>query len=138
MLKLLLNQIKMPFRSRENILAIYSPKKYIIPEADTVTVDTEINIVLPLNSTLYVTTKFKGQTIKEISSPQKKRLRITLLNQSYFQKHIIEKERIVGYLLSPKSKISIQKYAKTKKHRLPRQHIPKTWDWKNFWQDKKA
>ena len=53
-LKLLSNQIKMPFRLRENILAIYSPRKYIIPEAGTVTVDTEINIVLPLNTTLYL------------------------------------------------------------------------------------
>ena len=136
-LRLLSNQIKMPFRSRENILAIYSPRKYIIPEADTLTVDTEINIILPLNTTLYVTTKFKGQKIKEISSPQRKRLRITLLNRSYFQKHIIEKGSIVGYVLSPNSKISIQKHAK-KKHRLPRQYIPKTWDWKNFWQNKKA
>ena len=42
----------MPFRSRENILAIFSPRKYVIPEADTVTVDTEIKIVLPLNTTL--------------------------------------------------------------------------------------
>ena len=115
----------MPFRSRENILAIYSPRKYIIPEADMVTVDTEINIVLPLNTTLYVTTKFKGQKIKEISGPQKKRLRITLLNQSYFQKQVIEKGSIVGYVLSPNSKNSIQKHAK-KKHKLPRQYIPKT------------
>ena len=76
----------MPLRSRKNILAIY-PLKYIIPEADTVTVDTEINIVLPLNTTLYVTTKFEGQKIKEISGSQKKRLRITLLNQSYFKKN---------------------------------------------------
>ena len=74
-LKLLSNQIKMPFRLRENILAIYSPRKYIIPEADTLTVDTEINIILPLNTTLYVTTKFKGQKIKEISSPQKKEIK---------------------------------------------------------------
>ena len=51
-LKLLSKQIKMPFRSRENILAIFSPRKYVIPEADTVTVDTEIKIVLPLNTTL--------------------------------------------------------------------------------------
>ena len=83
-LKLLSKQIKMPFRSTENILAIYLPRKYIIPEADTVTVDTEIKIVLTLNTTLFVTTKFKGQKIKEISGPQKKRLRITLLNPSYF------------------------------------------------------
>ena len=114
-LKLLSNQIKMPFRSLGNILAIYSPRKYIIPEADTVTVDTEINIVLPLNTTLYMTTKFKGQKIKEISGPQEKMLRITLLNQSYFQKHTIEKGSIVGYLLSPNSKISIQKHVKKKR-----------------------
>ena len=67
-LKLLSNKIEMPFKSREKILAIYSPIKYIIREADTVTVDTEINIVLPLNTTLYVTTKFKGQKIKEIGA----------------------------------------------------------------------
>ena len=97
----------MPFESRENILAVYSLRKYIIPEADTVTVDTKINIVLPLNTTLYVTAKFKGQKIKEIWGPQIKRLRITLLNQSYFQTHTIEKGSIVGYVLSPNSRISI-------------------------------
>ena len=102
-----------------------------------VTVDTEIKIVLPLNTNLYVTTKFKGQKIKEISGPQNKRLRITLLNTSYFQKHVIEKGDIVGYVLSPNSKISVQKHAK-KKHRLPKQYLPKTWDYKNFWQDKKV
>ena len=102
-----------------------------------VTVDTEIKIVLPLNTNLYVTTKFKGQKIKEISGPQNKRLRITLLNTSYFQKHVIEKGDIVVYVLSPNSKMSIQKHAK-KKHRLPKQYLPKTWDYKKFWQDKKA
>ena len=113
----------MPFKSREKILAIYPPIKYIIPEADTVTVDTGINIVLPLNTTLYVTTKFKGQKIKEIWGPQKKRLRITLLNQSCFQTHTIEKGSIVGYVLSPNSRILI--HAEKKKHRLPRQYTPK-------------
>ena len=113
-LKLLSNKIKKPFRSRENILAIYSPKKYIIPEADAIIIDTEINVVLPLNRTLFVTTKFKGQKIKEIRGPQKKRLRITLLNHSYFHKYTMEKESIVGYLLSPNSEISIEN-AKEKK-----------------------
>ena len=74
-LKLLSNRIKKPFRSKENILAIYSPKKYIIQEADTTTVDTEIIINLPTKSTAYVVTKFKGQKLKEICGPQKKRLR---------------------------------------------------------------
>ena len=76
----------MPFRSRENILAIYSPRKYIIPEADMVTVDTEINIVLPLNTTLYVTTKFKGQKIKEISGPQKKKITNNAVESILFSK----------------------------------------------------
>ena len=135
-LKLLSKQIKMPFRSRENILAIFSPKKYIIPEADMVPVDTEINIVLPLNTTLYVTRKFKGQKIKEISGRQNKRLKITLLNTSYFQKHGIEKGSVVGYVLSLNCKISIQKHVEKK--RLPKRYLPKTWDYKKFWQDKKV
>ena len=88
-LKLFSNKIKKPFRSRENILAIYSPKKYIIPEADALTIDTKV--VLPLNRTLFITTKFKGQKIKEIRGPQKKRFRITLLNHSYFHTHTVEK-----------------------------------------------
>ena len=111
-LKLFLNRIKKTFQSRENILAVYSPRIYIIPEADTVTIDTEIIINLPQNSKVYLTTKFKGQKIKEIRGPQKKRLRITLLNESYFQKHIIKKGDIVGYLLSPNSNFFIQQQQK--------------------------
>ena len=113
-LKLTSNRIKKPFWSRENILAVYSPRKYIIPEADTVTIDTEIIINLPQNSKVYLTTKFKGQKIKEIRGPQKKRLKITLLNESYFQKHIVKKGDIVGYLLSPNSNFSIQQHEKKK------------------------
>ena len=75
----------MPFVLRENTLAIYSPKNYIIPKADPVTIDTEIAVNLPEHSTLFVTTKFKGQKIKVVRGPvQKKRLRLTLLNTSYF------------------------------------------------------
>ena len=136
-LKLISKQIKMPFRLRENILAVYSPRKCVISEADTVTGDTEIKIVLSLNTTLYVTTKLKGQKIKEISGPQNKSLRITLLNTSYFDKHVIEKGSVIGYVLSPNSKISIQKHAQ-KSHRLPRRYLSKGWNCKKFWQDKKA
>ena len=134
-LKLFLNRIKKTFQSRENILAVYSPRIYIIPEADTVTIDTEIIINLPQNSKVYLTTKFKGQKIKEIRGPQKKRLKITLLNESYFQKHIVKKGDIVGYLLSPNSNFSIQQHEK-KKHKIPANYLPKTWDWKNFWKKK--
>ena len=108
-LKLISNKIKKPFRSKENILAIYSPRKYIIPEAETVMIDTEIIITLPSKSIAYQTTKLKGQKIKELHGPQKKRLRVTLLNEFYFQKHVVKKEDIVGYLLSPTSNFSIQK-----------------------------
>ena len=60
-------------------------------------------------------TKFKGQKIKELKGPLKKRLRIRLLKESYFNKYIVEKGDIVGYLLSRDSKILIQKYENKKK-----------------------
>ena len=137
-LKLCSNKIKKPFRSRENIFAIYSPKKYAIPESDTCVIDTEIIINLPQSSTAFLMTKFKGQKIKELKGPLKKRLRIRLLKESYFNKHIVEKGDIVGYLLSRDSKILIQKYEKKKKHKIPANYLPKSWDWKNFWKKSKA
>ena len=133
-----LNKIKKPFRSRENILAIYSPKKCIIPESDSSVIDTEIIINLPQNCTAFLTTKFKGQKIKELKGPLKKRLRITLLNQSYFNKYTVEKGGIIGYLLSKDSNISVQKYEKKKKHKIPASYLPQRWDWKNFWKKSKA
>ena len=83
-LKLISNRIKKPFRSRENILAVYSPRKYIIPEADTVTIDTEIIINLPQNSKVYLTTKFKGQKIKELRGPQKKKIKNNAVKRILF------------------------------------------------------
>ena len=115
-LKLLSNKIKKPFRSRENILAIYSLRKYVIPEADAITIDTEINVVLPLNRILFLTTKFKGQKIKKIRGPQKKTLRTTLLNHSYFHMYTVEKWSIAGYLLSRNSEISIENAKKKKSY----------------------
>ena len=125
----------MPFVLRENTLAIYSPKNYIIPKADPVTIDTEIAVNLPERSTLFVTTKFKGQEIKVVRGPvQKKRLRLTLLNTSYFHTHIVDKNSIVGYVLSPNSKLIIRKHAKKKKIKLPKGYVPRTWNWKKYWQ----
>ena len=72
-LKLISNRIKKPVRSRENILAVYSPRKYIIPEADTVTIDTEIIINLSQNSKVHLTSKFMSQKMKEIPSLKKKK-----------------------------------------------------------------
>ena len=80
-LKLFLKRIKKTFQSRENILAVYSPRIYIIPEADTVTIDTEIIINLPQNSKKYLTTKFKGQKIKEIRGPLKKKIKNNAVKQ---------------------------------------------------------
>ena len=131
-LKLLSNGIKKPFRSKENILAIYLPKKYMSQEEDTTTVDTEIIINLPTKSTAYVATKFKGQKIKEIRGPQKKRLRITLLNESYFQKHRINKDEVVGYLLSPDSEFCIHEKQKKKHNKIPENYLLKTRKWKKF------
>ena len=119
-LKLCSNKTKQPFRSRENIFAIYFPKKCTIPESRTCVIDTEIIADLPQNSTAFLTRKFKGQKIKELKGPGKKRLWIKLLNDSYFNKHTIEKGDIVGYLLSRDSKISIQKYEKKKNTRYLR------------------
>ena len=137
-LKLCSNKIKKPFRSRENIFAIYSPKKCTIPESNTCVIDTEIIINLPQSSTAFLMTKFKGQKVKELKGPLKKRLRIRLLKESYFNKYIVEKGDIVGYLLSRDSKILIQKYEKKKKHKIPANYLPKSWDWKNFWKKSKA
>ena len=134
-LKVLSSNVKMPFVLRENTLAIYSPKNYIIPKADPVTIDTEIAVNLPEHSTLFVTTKFKGQEIKVVRGPvQKKRLRLTLLNTSYFHTHIVDKNSIVGYVLSPNSKLIIRKHAKKKKIKLPKGYVPKTWNWKKYCQ----
>ena len=132
-LKLCSNKIKKPFRSRENIFAIYSPKKYTIPESDTCIINAEIVTNLLQNSTASLTTKLKDQKIKELKSQLKKRLRIRLLNESYFKKYIIEKGHIAECLLSKDFKISIQKYEKKEKHKIPANYLPKTWDWRNFW-----
>ena len=99
------------------------------------TIDTEIAVNLPEHSTLFVTTKFKGQEIKVVRGPvQKKRLRLTLLNTSYFHTHIVDKNSIVGYVLSPNSKLIIRKHAKKKKIKLPKGYVPRTWNWKKYWQ----
>ena len=135
-LKLLSNRIKKPFRSKENILAIYSPKKYISQEVDTTTVDTEIIINLPTKSTAYVATKFKGQRIKEIRGPQKKRLRITLLNESYFRKHRINKDEVVRYLLSPDSEFCIHEKQKKSTTIYRRTTYRKRGNGKIFWKKK--
>ena len=55
--------------------------------------------------------------MKETRGPQKKRLRITLLNHSYFHMHTVKNGTIVGYLQSPNSEISIENAKKKKGYR---------------------
>ena len=77
------SNLKKPQKKNEkNIFAIYSTKKEMIKKADTLSIDTELSIKLPENSTAFLVTKFEDQEIIKINSPTKKRLRITLLNES--------------------------------------------------------
>ena len=78
--------LKKPKKNEKNIFTIYSPKKATIEKADTLTIDTELSIKLPEHSTAFLATKFEGQEIQKFISPNstKKRLWITLLNESYF------------------------------------------------------
>ena len=85
-LKLISSKIKKPFRSKENILAIYSSRKYIIPEAETVTIDSEIIITLPSKSIAYQTTKFKGQKNKRATWPTEKEIKSNVVKRVLFSK----------------------------------------------------
>ena len=109
-------KIKKPYKSKENIFVIYSPKSYYINAADTKLLDTEILINLPENSIAYLTTKFRGQKIKEIIGRTKERLWITLLNESYFEKYKIKKGDITGYLLFSPTNLYVN-YEKTMRKR---------------------
>ena len=59
------------------------------------TIDTELSIKLLENSNAFLATKFEGQEIQKIIDPTngKKRLWITLLNESYFEKYNIKQGR---------------------------------------------
>ena len=80
---------------------MYSSKKQTIETTNTITVDTEVSIILPENTTAFLATKFEGQEIQKIIGPTngKKRLWIIRLNKSYFESYIIEKGGILGYLI---------------------------------------
>ena len=54
------HNLKKPKKNEKNIFTIYSPKKAIIEEADTLLIDTEIPSKLPENSTAFLATKFEG------------------------------------------------------------------------------
>ena len=93
--------LKKPQKNEKNVFTIYLPKKATIENADTLSLDTELLIKLPENSSAFVATKFEGQEILKIigSTSTKKRLWITLLNESYLQKYQINKGDVIGYLI---------------------------------------
>ena len=104
--------LKKPKRIEKNIFTIYSPKKETIKKAGTLSIDTELSINLPENSSAFLVTKFEDQEIKKINGPIKKRLWITLLNESYLNNYEIKKGDDIGYLIIEPSDIKIYYEAK--------------------------
>ena len=136
--------LKKPKKSEKNIFMIYSPRKATIERADTLTIDAELSIKLPENSRAFLVTKFEGQDIVKIIGPNKKRLWITLLNESYFNKYQIKKGDVIGYLVIEPENLKVHYEAKEKqpnrKKKHPNNYLPEEWQegWKNYWQKKKA
>ena len=88
--------LKKPQNNEKNIFTLYSLKK-AIEKADTLSIDTELLIKLPENSSAFVATKFEGQEFLKIGpTSTKKRLWITLLNKSYLNKYQINKGDVIG------------------------------------------
>ena len=135
------NRIKKPYRSRDTILTIHSPKKYCVDIANTMSIDTETTIKLPVKTTVYLAIKFKGQKITKIEGLKTQRLWLTLLNESYFDEHKIQIGDIIGYLVVKPSNLQINyEKPKVKTRKLPNNYIPQKWDqnWKTFWQKKET
>ena len=83
------SKVKSPTRSKKNnVLTIYSPRNTYIERADTLTIDTDLILHLPKDSTAHLVTKCQGQKIKTIVSPNTERLWLMLLNESYFLTNI--------------------------------------------------
>ena len=97
------------------------------------TIDTELSIKLPENSNAFLATKFEGQEIQKIIGPtnSKKRLWITLLNESYFENYNINKGDVIGYFITKPDNIKIHNATKEKtsrrKKRYPNNYLPKDW-----------
>ena len=138
-------QLKQQKRSKNNIFIIYSPIKEIIEEADTVILDTEISIKLPENVNAFLATKFEGQEIQKIIGPTngKKRLWISLLNESYLTNYQIKKGDFIGYLIIEPNDIKVQyapKEKTSKNKRPPDNYFPKDWSkrWKSYFEKKRS
>ena len=138
--------LKQPKKYKTDIFTIFSQRKVIIEKADAENIDTEITIQIPESCTLFVATKFEGQEIQKIIGPCKKRLWLTLLNQSYFEEYIINKRDITGYIvIDPPNAFKVEYVVKEKPSRRLRQkkypdnYLPKDWlkRWKKFFEKKK-
>ena len=118
-------KLKKPKKSEKNIFTIYSPKKDTIEKADTLTINTELSIKLPENSNAFLATKFEGQEIQKIIvlTNGKKRLWITLLNESYFEKYNINKGDVIGYRIIEPDNIKVHYATKEKTSRQKTKYL---------------
>ena len=133
--------LKKPKKPEKNIFTIYLPKKEIIKKADALSIDTEFSNKLP-ESKAFVVIKFENQEIKQIDGPIRKRLWITLLNESYLENYQIKKGNEIGYLIIEPSDIKI--HYETKQNIRPKgkcqiNYLPQNWSetWKDYFQKKK-
>ena len=137
-------KLKEPKKSEKNIFTIYLPKKETNEKADTLAIDTRLSIKVPENVNVFLATKFEGQEIIKIIGPTtpRKKLWITLLNKSYFEKYTINKGDVIGYLIIEPEDIEVH-YAtkeKTSRHKTPNNYLLKDWSkrWKSYFQKKKV
>ena len=134
--------LKRPTHSKTNILTFYSPRSFYIEKADTRTIDTEIVLDLPEKATAFLISKFTGQKIETIVGPKIQRLWLTLLKESYFDRHHIKRKDIIGYLIFEPNNLKIyyekKKPPSTKTRKLPDNYFPEEWEknWKKYWKKK--
>ena len=125
--------LKKPKKNEKNIFTIFSPTNATIEEAETLTIDAELSIKLPEISKAFLATKFEGQEIQKFIGPNscKKRLWLTLINESYFDKYHINKGDVIGYLVIQPENIKAHYEAKEKssrqKKKCPNNYLPKNW-----------
>ena len=125
------SKLKQPKKREKYIFTIYSSKKETIEKADTLAIDTGLSIKLQENVIVFLDTKFEGQEIIKIIGPSttRKRLWITLLNKSYFEKYTMNKGDVIGYLIIEPEDIKVH-YAtkeKTSRQKTPNNYLPKDW-----------
>ena len=86
------SRLKWPTHSKTNILTLYSPRSFYIEKEDTRAIDAEIVLDLPEKAAAFLISKCKGQKIETIVGPKIQILWLTLLNESYFDRHHIKRK----------------------------------------------